>query len=529
MTKPGADNAEALIKILANLGRTDVYSDFDVRVGRGYHTRKAALSEAVVTRHIAGEQPIAVYPVVGDQARSAVLDFDNHDNALSFEELAAQVLPVFHDLVATGLRPMAFRSGGGAGIHIWLVWKEWQSARTARRFLTRVISHHGLRPGTRGLHANEVEIYPKQDLVGSGEMGSAIALPLARRSVPLDSMLMPILDRSLWQWPLDCILSSDLAEETDERPQKRSRPSSEKISTLDEVLEGDLAQANAALRHLPADDYASWIQMGFILKGSFGEKRFAVWDAWSQTAADKYPGTAEIKRIWHGLKPRGELGLGSLFHRAHANGWNGPTNPVIREMNARFGIFTNANKTMIIVKNGDRQPDDDFVWLSKSVFMDRLAAEKVTIEPTPGTTKTAPKAVFWLGHPDAAHYHRLDFDPSRPPGHNGKTWNAWSGSAVDPTPGDWSLLQDHIFHNICAGKQEHFDWMLNWMALGVQKPGKPIGTGPCAARLAGHRQRVPRSSLWPALGPPLHSCNAQVACLWALQCPPVRQALRVYR
>ena len=201
------------------------------------------------------------------------------------------------------------------------------------------------------------------------------------------------------------------------------------------MLEGDIGEAQAALRHLPADDYEPWIQIGFILKHSFSDKGFAVWDAWSQTAADKYPGTSEIKRIWDGLKPRGDMGLGSLFHRAREKGWNGPTNPVIREMNARFGILTHANRTMIIVKNGDRQPDDDFVWLSKPVFMDRLAAEKVTIEPTPGTTKTAPKAAFWLGHPDAAHYHRLDFDPSRPPGHNGKTWNTWSGFARRADPG----------------------------------------------------------------------------------------------
>ena len=43
-------------------------------------------------------------------------------------------------------------------------------------------------------------------------------------------------------------------------------------------------------------------------------------------------------------------------------------------------------------------------------------------------------------------------------------------------PGDWSLLQDHILHNICGGSQELFEWLLNWMALGVQKPGEPIGT-----------------------------------------------------
>ena len=282
MTKPGADNAEALIKVLAGLGKTDVYANFDSGAGRGYRTRRAVLSKEVVNHHVAGDQPIAIYPVVSDQTRIAVLDFDNHDNALSFEELAAQVLPVFHELVAIGLRPMTFRSGGGAGIHIWLVWQEWQNARNARRFLTRILLHHGMKLGTRGLQSDELEIYPKQDRVEGDAVGSAIALPLARQSVPLDNMLNPIGDRAQWRWSLDGIFSPDLKKESDEpNGADRRSPSSENVSSLNEVLEGDIGEAQAALRHLPADDYEPWIQIGFILKRSFSEKGFAIWDAWS--------------------------------------------------------------------------------------------------------------------------------------------------------------------------------------------------------------------------------------------------------
>src|SRR5262245_19880970 len=45
--------------------------------------------------------------------------------------------------------------------------------------------------------------------------------------------------------------------------------------------------------------------------------------------------------------------------------------------------------------------------------------------------------------------------------------------------------QDHILNNICAGHQELSDWLLNWMALGVQKPGDPIGTAPVLHGLPG--------------------------------------------
>ena len=170
MTEPGAGNAEALVKLLASLGRTDFYCEF---TGRGYRTRNAALSEEVVIGHLTGRQPIAIYPVIGDQTRIAVLDFDNHDNELTFDEMGARVLQLVHDLISTGLRPLAFRSGGGAGIHIWLVWKEPQKARSTRRLLTRIAARHGLKIGTGGLKAGEVEIYPKQDRVEDDQVGAA--------------------------------------------------------------------------------------------------------------------------------------------------------------------------------------------------------------------------------------------------------------------------------------------------------------------------------------------------------------------
>ena len=49
---------------------------------------------------------------------------------------------------------------------------------------------------------------------------------------------------------------------------------------------------------------------------------------------------------------------------------------------------------------------------------------------------------------------------------------------VLPIPGDWGLLQDHIRDNICQGDEALFRWLLNWMALGVQRPGQVIGTVP---------------------------------------------------
>jgi hypothetical protein len=54
-----------------------------------------------------------------------------------------------------------------------------------------------------------------------------------------------------------------------------------------------------------------------------------------------------------------------------------------------------------------------------------------------------------------------------------------------PAPGSWDKLQDHIYKNICRSDEQKYQWLLNWMALGVQCPAEPIGTAPVLKGLPG--------------------------------------------
>src|SRR5258708_31447082 len=51
----------------------------------------------------------------------------------------------------------------------------------------------------------------------------------------------------------------------------------------------------------------------------------------------------------------------------------------------------------------------------------------------------------------------------------------WRGFGVDEKEGDWSLMRDHICDVICSGNEEHFQYLIGWMAYGVQHPQRPIG------------------------------------------------------
>lgn len=97
------------------------------------------------------------------------------------------------------------------------------------------------------------------------------------------------------------------------------------------------------------------------------------------------------------------------------------------------------------------------------------------------TTKRVPLAVYWLRHLDHRHYPGgVIFDPSEQV--SSQYFNLWSGFAttalqqqIDYPKGTWGWLKNHIHQNICQEDEDHYDYVLDWMALGVQRPDCPAG------------------------------------------------------
>lgn len=474
----------AFIYELARHGRTDCYSEFNLRKGKGYLLCEDDVSEEVVAAHLSGEQPIAVYLFDNDMTRLAALDIDNHGGELEWESVAARTKPLVTDLTARGVAPLVVRSGGGSGIHIWLVWREPQDARDVRRFLKRLLKKHGLKPGTAGLAEGGIEIYPKQDRIPEGRLGNPIALPFSRCSLPLNDDLQPVSLASYSPPDIDSLYAPDIGSlPTGDLPDDTQKPKRAFSLPDTDVLQGDQAEARSALQHVSAEDYDDWVRIGFILKRCFGDDGFALWEEWSRTSA-KYPGEDECRESWDSFEPDGSLGIGSLFHMAQQGGWNGPSDPEIREMNAKYGIVTQGSKTMIVEKQNDAGEDSPLVWITKEVLRDRYRSRTIPV-PDDNKIEPMPLATYWLSNAKADHYRRIDFNPGLRPGGNGSTYNIWTGFAVSPAPGDWGLLQDHIAHNICREDPELNEWLLNWLALGIQQPGDVIGTAPVLSGLPG--------------------------------------------
>lgn len=88
-----------------------------------------------------------------------------------------------------------------------------------------------------------------------------------------------------------------------------------------------------------------------------------------------------------------------------------------------------------------------------------------------GAPKFKPAGTWWRKHPNRRQYDTIVFAPEKQVPES--CYNLWKGFAVQSVPGDCSLFIDHVRNNVCSGEQEHFDYLMGWMARCVQNPASP--------------------------------------------------------
>ena len=100
------------------------------------------------------------------------------------------------------------------------------------------------------------------------------------------------------------------------------------------------------------------------------------------------------------------------------------------------------------------------------------AHRNFTVSNSDGAEITKSEAEWWSNHRKRRTYlDGVTFDPTgRAPD---TFWNLWTGFGVEPAPGDWSLLREHVQTVICRGDAGQLDYLLNWAARMFQHPTEP--------------------------------------------------------
>lgn len=335
----GPDLSSGFAPLLARV-RTDVSAVMRVNAATGKKhaiwTRDALTPDALA-HHLNGgpARGVALLEPEALGVRCGVFDLDSHRGEVPWsvmcrvaEDIVAQ-LDLVHGIEAT-----VFRSSGGRGVHIYLMWEREQDTHSVRALMRGVLA--GV-----DLGGVPVEIYPKQDYVPRGGFGNQVFLPLARESVPLEvidlaGLVEPpegkaaILREGWWR-------PSGLDVPVVARPRVREASA---------VVVWDGEAAGKALRVLR--DCLEWL-VGAIAAGKRApmtrdEWRDAVWAIHHETGGSEQgralaewfseatpgwdadaPGHLEV--LWSGAqagKAGGRTGA-SLRHEARELGWADPT------------------------------------------------------------------------------------------------------------------------------------------------------------------------------------------------------------
>lgn len=149
--------------------------------------RNIPLTDDVIEGHLASRYSIGACPISpGTSAtRVALLDMDSHKGDVPWEKMLDQARVIIDALEELGLHAIPFRSSGGSGIHLYLLWKEPQDAYSVREALKITLAKCGFQSGTKGIAENEIEIFPKQNAVPADGYGSMFILPLSMKSCAL--------------------------------------------------------------------------------------------------------------------------------------------------------------------------------------------------------------------------------------------------------------------------------------------------------------------------------------------------------
>ena len=361
------------------------------------------------------------------------------------------------------------------------------------------------------LAGRKIIIWPDNDIAGrkAGRQFAALALSAGADSVALVDVPREFGDG----W--------DLADEVPEEPSK-AYPLRHLLETARPLTAAELATAsvearNTAERHRllgykpgyskvemqhvsdalaeldPSMSRMEWIRIARCIYFAFGPEGLQMFDDWSQGSTEKYK-AGEPVTLW-AIFANEQVGfrakpLAWLLRQARDlprdEGKNFELDKeaylraCIEEVSEDHAVVTRGAKTVVIWEQYDpRFERFSLTFLKKSDFTEKLV-RKIPLPPEegdkPGKGKSVPLGKLWFESAPRRQYDAIYFSPGRSVGPS--ELNTWRGFAVEPAdnPDGWSKLKSHLLNNVAQGDQGGYDYILNWLAFGVQRLDKRTGT-----------------------------------------------------
>jgi hypothetical protein len=162
---------------------------------------------------------------------------------------------------------------------------------------------------------------------------------------------------------------------------------------------------------------------------------------------------------------------------------------MLAELNEIYATVSVAGKFRVMTFGPDKEYPKQIAvtFATKSDFLNQVVHPKIKVveKNDAGATRPIrkPRGKYWIEHPHRRQFDDIDFLPGGPaiietrdPRKSSRIirrHNMWSGFSVEPKEGDCSLYLAHLFDHVCRENQHAYDYLLSWMASGVQEPGNP--------------------------------------------------------
>ncbi|MFZ1091315.1 MAG: DUF5906 domain-containing protein [Xanthobacteraceae bacterium] len=153
---------------------------------------------------------------------------------------------------------------------------------------------------------------------------------------------------------------------------------------------------------------------------------------------------------------------------------------LLARLNAEYCVVQDGGKTRVLRFDPQVQMRDGEVvhtrlvptFLSFGDFHNYFKNEKVWVTEKNGDEKAIALGNWWTSHKQRRTYLGLTFRPDKPEQVVDGRLNLWRGWGVEPKPGDWSLMRQHIREVLAAGDDGADTYITNWNAWAVQHPAE---------------------------------------------------------
>jgi hypothetical protein len=266
--------------------------------------------------------------------------------------------------------------------------------------------------------------------------------------------------------------------------------------TLADPLEG-VAYGRSKAKIMRRSDGSLWIhsfahgRTVYELKFDFKSAKAALEKATSDTAAQVFVDLAlagdfaadEVELLRNLAAEISGIGKSTLkrklkearrpTHRTTSNVGALRATELVKLFNEQYAVVNENGKAMVFEVVRDPQLNRDVLVRSRFEDFKKLHMNhSVEVIDSEGNVREKPAGDYWLSHKARKQFiGGVVFDPTgkAPP----DKWNLWRGFAVEPAPGDWGLMQDHIYRVICSGNDEYYEYLLNTVARMFQRPDRP--------------------------------------------------------